>query len=88
MTSKEMAMVMVKDWNDRIDRFMEETLPVLLSADGYQVKDGMVPLDAWFAAQRHINAQNFDEAGHHLQMMLRNDGHDVKMNMQSNKLVF
>ena len=88
MTSKEMAMVMVDDWNKRIDRFMDETLPVLLTADGFKVKDGKVSVNAWFAAQRHINAQHFYETGRHLQMMLREDGHDVKMDMQSHKLVF
>ena len=88
MASMEIVKMMVNDWNTRIDRFMEETLPVLLAADGYTVKDGKVALEAWFAAQKHINAQKFYETGHHLQMLLRADGYDVKMDMQSNKLVF
>lgn len=85
---KEFAQKLIDNWNARIDRFMSDELTVLLQLEGVEVKNGMVPMTAWFTAQKIIGRMNFYETGRELQKKLRNSGHDVLMDMQSNKLMF
>lgn len=41
----------------------------------------------WFKANELIRKQDFYKKGIEIQNMLRDDMHDVKMDMQSNKLI-
>lgn len=71
--------------NSRIEHFMEAELPALL---GVKDKDSRVSIYKWFEAQRIYEAQGFYKAGKAVQDELRADGWDVKMDMQSYKLVW
>lgn len=82
------VMTMVEGHNARIDKFMDEILPVLLEGAGVKVVDGKIAMTDWFVAQRFINVMNFYEAGMAILKPAREQGFDVKMDMQSNKLVF
>ena len=78
----------VNAWNAKIDNFMKVELPKLLEESGVHVKNGKISMNDWFKAAQIVQNQNFYKEGHEIQMELRNAGHDVKMDMQSNKLVF
>ena len=78
----------VNAWNAKLDKFMKDELPELLMSEGIRVKNGKISMNDWFKAQTIIQNQHFYEEGHSIQMKLRNAGHDVKMNMQDNTLVF
>jgi len=69
--------------NDSIDNYININLSKILNA-----KDGKINLTQWFEAQELIRQQNFYEKGRKIQIELRAAGYDVKMNMQSYKLVF
>lgn len=84
MTEKQVIQI-IKAWNRRIDRFITEELPDLL---GYPEGTTEIRMTEWFDAQRIIREQNFYETGREIQMGLRNAGFDVKMDMQSDKLVY
>lgn len=68
--------------NKSIDDYINIELAKELNA-----KDGKISINQWFKAQQFINAQNFYKKGMAILNDLRNQGFDVKMNMQSNKLV-
>ena len=86
--TKEDAMKAVDEWNAKIENFMTNELPKLLEAEGVQVKNGRISMNDWFKANEIINKQNFYTEGHAIQMELRDAGHDIKMNMQDNTLVY
>lgn len=88
MISREEAKKAVNEWNAKIDNFMKVDLPKLLEESGVHVKNGRVKMNDWFKAQYIINDQHFYEEGHAIQMKLRDAGHDIKMNMQDNTLVY
>lgn len=79
---KEEAIRKIKEHNDSIDTYINSTLAHELGA-----KDGKISMNQWFKAQALIKEQNFYEKGMTILKELRNEGFDVKMNMQSNKLV-
>ena len=87
MITKENATAIVNAWNADIHDFMENKLPELLKEAGVPVKNGRISMNAWFKANEIVQKQNFYEKGHEIQMMLREAGHDIKMNMQDNTLV-
>lgn len=68
--------------NKSIDDYINIELAKELNA-----KDGKISINQWFKAQQLINEQKFYEKGMAILNDLRNQGFDVKMNMQSNKLV-
>lgn len=86
--SKDEAVEIVNAWNKKIDNFMGNELPELLKAAGVPVKNGKISMNGWFKANEIVQNQNFYAEGHKIQMKLRAAGHDVKMNMQDNTLVF
>ena len=79
---KEEAIKRIKEHNESIDTYINSTLAQELGA-----KDGKISMNQWFKAQSLINEQKFYEKGMTILQELRNEGFDVKMNMQSNKLV-
>lgn len=84
---------MVEMHNNKIDNFINNLLPQLLEMSGVKVtrKDNgeyEVPMDAWFKAQGFINAMNFYKDAMEILDMVKPHGFDVKINMQSNKLVY
>ena len=87
MITKEEATAIVNAWNEDIHDFMGNKLPELLKEAGVPVKNGRISMNAWFKANEIIQKQNFYQKGHEIQMMLREAGHDIKMNMQDNTLV-
>lgn len=86
--TKEEAKKAVKEWNAHIESFMKDELPKILEERGVRVKNGKISMNDWFKAAQIVNEQNFYKTGHELQMKLLEAGHDVKMNMQDNTLVF
>lgn len=88
MISRDDAVNAVNEWNAKIDNFMKVELPKLLESKGVRVKNGKISMNDWFKAAQIVHEQNFYQEGHAIQMELRNAGHDVKMNMQDNTLVF
>ena len=88
MMNEETARAEIKKWNDSIDRFIQNDLPKLLEAEGIKVTNGQIPMSCFFKARAILDRQNFYEKGRALQMELRMQGYDVKMDMQSDKLVF
>lgn len=78
----------VNAWNEKISNFMKVELPKLLESEGVRIKNGKISMNDWFKANEIIRKQNFYNEGHAIQMKLRDAGHDVKMNMQDNTLVF
>lgn len=78
----------VKDWNEYVDKFMTEELPTELIKRGVSVKDGKIALNDWFKAQEIIKNSKIHEIGWGIMEVLRDQGYDVKMNMQDNKLVY
>lgn len=87
MITREQAENAIKAWNEKIENFMKVDLPKLLEEKGVRVKNGKIAMNDWFKAMQIVNDQKFYEAGHVIQMELRNAGHDVKMNMQDHTLV-
>ena len=84
---------LVEHHNRRIDTFISNELPKLLANDGIKVvtKDNgehEIPINAWFKAQDYIKAMNFYKEAMSILDIVRPLGFDVKINMQSNKLVF
>lgn len=88
MISREEAKKAVNEWNAKIDNFMKVDLLKLLEAEGVRVKNGKISMNDWFKAAQIVQNQNFYEEGHAIQMKLRDAGHDIKMNMQDNTLVY
>lgn len=84
---------LVQHHNSRIDNFITNELPKLLENDGVKVvtKDNgehEISINDWFKAQDYIKAMNFYKEAMSILDMVRPLGFDVKINMQSNKLVF
>ena len=73
----------VLEHNKMIDNFINIDLAKKLNA-----KDGMISMNDWFKAQTLIKEQNFYKKGKALLDELRGQGFDVKMDMQSDKLVY
>jgi len=89
--TKEEVKCAVNNHNYEIDKFIEMDLPKLLKKEGFKVKDGVVLYDgarAWFTSQRLIKEKNFYEKGMEILRKCRNDGWDVKIDGQSDKLVW
>lgn len=74
----------IEAYNNYLDTFYNEILPTMLNVD----KDGKIKLTEWFKAQEIINKQNFYNDGMFILNKYRKMGYDVKMNMQTYKLVY
>lgn len=77
---------MVNEWNSYVKNFMENELPVLLEKKGVPVKNGRITLNYWFTAMQIVQDQKHYEKARMVQIILRNAGYDVKMNMQDHTL--
>ncbi len=85
--------LMVKNHNNMIDSFIDEMLPKLLEMAGVNVTrndDGTyeIPMSEWFTAQKFISGMNFKEKAFEILNNVRGQGFDVKIDMQSYKLVY
>lgn len=92
MTKRE-VIERVNEHNKMIEEFMCDTLPKVLKNDGVNVtkdKDGKfeIPMNDWFKAQEVIKSMNFYSKAKKILDEVRPLGFDVKIDMQSNKLVF
>lgn len=74
---------MIEKHNNEIDNYIHNILPSELGK-----KEDELTMCDWFKAQALISKQDFYNKGRSIQMPLRELGFDVKMDMQSNKLVF
>ena len=72
----------IKEHNESIDNYINVTLAKELNA-----VNGEIRLDQWFKAQQLIKKQGFYEKAIAILEPARNAGYDVKINMQSYKLV-
>ena len=91
--TREEVKKMVDMHNSKIDNFISNILPQLLEMAGVKVtvKDSgeyEIPMNEWFKAQDFIKAMNFYKDAMEILDMVRPLGFDVKINMQSNKLVY
>ncbi len=91
--TREEVKKMVDMHNSKIDNFIINILPQLLEMAGVKVtvKDNgeyEMPMNDWFKAQDFIKAMNFYKDAMEILDMVRPLGFDVKINMQSNKLVY
>lgn len=82
-TAQEKVKRIVKEHNEKIDYFMNVTLAKELNC-----KDGKVNINDWFKVQELINRQGFYISAKAILDTLRAFGYDVKIDMQTNKLVF
>ena len=92
MTKQEVKNL-VEMHNNKVDNFMKESLPQLLKMAGVKVTkkengEYEIPMNDWFKAQSFIQTMNFYKDAMEILNMAREQGFDVKINMQSNKLVF
>ena len=73
----------VKKRNEEIEYFYNVTLPEKLGKSGKDLK-----MEDWLKAQAIIKEEKLYEKSYEILRDLRNKGFDVKMDMQSNKLVY
>ena len=88
MTNAEIVKKLIEGHNDDIDAFINISLPRKLCREGYEVVNGCIPCEAWFAAQRIISEAHFHDKATVLCSALRAFGYDVKRDAQSNKLIW
>lgn len=69
--------------NKMIDDYINNDLVKALNA-----KNGKITMNDWFKANALIKEQNFYQKGKAILDELRSEGFDVKMDMQSDKLVY
>ena len=91
--TREEVKKMVEIHNNNIDDFTSNILPQLLELADVNViteenGEHKIPLDAWFKAQKFIKAMNFYKVAMEILDTVRPLGFDVKIDMQSNKLVY
>ena len=83
------AKAMVEAHNRQIEDYINNGLVEALENDGFAIKNGKVignGAGAWFAAQRHINGQEFYKKARAIIDELKKDGFRVIIDMQSDKL--
>lgn len=82
--TKETVKAMVDNHNTEIQNYLENELYKEMGK-----KDNKsFSMSDWFKAQELIGKQNFYKKGMEILTKCRDNGYDVKMNMQSNKLVW
>ena len=88
--TREEAKKIIDAHNEEIDNFIYNEIPKLLNLTNLtKDKNGEYSLTMadWFKANELIRKQNFYKKGIEILNMLRDDMHNVKMDMQSNKLI-
>lgn len=85
--TREEAKKIINAHNDEIDNFIYNEVPKLLNLTKDKNGEYSLTMADWFKANELIRKQDFYKKGIEIQNMLRDDMHDVKMDMQSNKLI-
>ena len=88
--TREEAKKIIDAHNNEIDNFIYNEIPKLLNLTNLtKDKNGeySLTMEDWFKANELIRKQNFYKKGIEILNMLRDDMHNVKMDMQSNKLI-
>lgn len=88
--TREEAKKIINAHNDEIDNFIYNEIPKLLNLTNLtKDKNGeySLTIEDWFKANELIRKQDFYKKGIEILNMLRDDMHNVKMDMQSNKLI-
>lgn len=88
--TREEAKKIIDAHNDEIDNFIYNEIPKLLNLTNLtKDKNGeySLTMDDWFKANELIRKQDFYKKGIEILNMLRDDMYNVKMDMQSNKLI-
>lgn len=85
--TREEARQTVTAWNASIDEFIANKLPALLESEGIPVRNGKIRMNDYMKAMQILQKQDFYTRGRAIQEKLRSAGYDVKMDMQSDKLV-
>lgn len=88
--TREEAKKIIDAHNDEIDNFIYNEIPKLLNLTNLtKDKNGeySLTIEDWFKANELIRKQDFYKKGMEILNMLRDDMHNVKMDMQSNKLI-
>lgn len=88
MANAEIVERLIEDHNDSIDAYINITLPKKLRREGYEVVEGRISLDTWFAAQRLLAEAHFCDKATALCSALRAFGYDVKRDAQTDKLIW
>ena len=91
--TREEVKKMVDMHNSKIDNFISNILPQLLEMAGVKVTvndngEYEIPMNEWFKAQGFVKAMNFYKDAMEILDMVRPLGFGVKINMQSNKLIY
>ena len=79
--------------NNRIDVFNITLLPKILETHGFKVTyndkgEPLFTMNAWFKAQSIIDRMDFYDEAKYILNKFRPLGFDIKINMQTNKLIF
>lgn len=74
---------LIEEHNSSIDFYINEVLPKELGS-----KNGLISMDNYFKGLSLIKAQGFHKKGMAILESFRALGFDVKMNMQSDKLIY
>ena len=82
MTREQVKKLVIKN-NEMIDFYINEELPRQLNA-----RNGRIKVADWFKAQTLINDQGFYEKSMGVLRTCQAAGYDVRIDMQSNKLVW
>ena len=85
--TREEAKKIINAHNDEIDNFIYNEIPKLLNLTKDENGEYSLTMADWFKANELIRKQDFYKKGIEIQNMLRDDMHNVKMDMQSNKLI-
>lgn len=85
--TREEAKKIINAHNDEIDNFIYNEVPKLLNLTKDKNGEYSLTMADWFKANELIRKQDFYKKGKEIQDMLRDDMHNVKMDMQSNKLI-
>lgn len=83
MTRAEVQTI-IENHNNEIDNYINNILPSEL---GKKDNTETITATEWFKAQGLIQKQDFYKKGRAIQLPLRDLGFDVKMDMQSHKLI-
>lgn len=78
------AKTLIERHNNEIDNYINNVLPSEL---GKEDNTATLTMGEWFKAQELIGKQDFYNKGRAIQIPLREQGFDVKMDMQSKKLI-
>lgn len=81
MTRTEVQTI-IENHNNEIDNYINNILPSELGKKADELTMG-----DWFKCQALIGKQDFYNKGRSIQLPLRDQGFDVKMDMQSHKLI-